>query len=250
MEYPHRIRLRGPWECAALSRLGLAGDEAPLPAPLRVTMPCRWRETGLGDFGGRVRCRRAFGYPGQIDTTERVWLTFAGVTGLAEVWVNGSFLGRHEGAGDPFEHEVTGLLQVRNRLVVEVEDATGQGGLWGEVALEIRRTAFLRAVRAWAEAAGGGTVLHAAGAVVGTSERPLDLYVLLGGRTAAYTTVEAAPDGRPFHVTSEHLDEARFAATGEGPSAARPVRVELVDAAIIWYTVEQFCDFPAASNPS
>ena len=38
--YPHRIRLRGPWDCEPLS--GAAG-------PLRMNLPCRWAEGGLRD---------------------------------------------------------------------------------------------------------------------------------------------------------------------------------------------------------
>src|SRR6266545_311884 len=115
MEYPHRIRLRGPWECEPLSRLVRLADgsaqvvEGALPSPRRMVLPCRWAEGGLLDFAGRVRFLRRFGYPGQIDSYERVWLTFAGVEGVAEVRLNDQFLGRHDGAGGPFEHEVTGL---------------------------------------------------------------------------------------------------------------------------------------------
>jgi beta-galactosidase/beta-glucuronidase len=103
-----------------------------------MTMPCRWSEGGLPDFAGRVRFRRRFGYPGRIDANERVWLTFAGAASVADVSLNGRFLGRHEGADEPFEFEVTSLLRDRNELIVEVESPTGDGGLWGEVALEIR----------------------------------------------------------------------------------------------------------------
>src|SRR5689334_11433430 len=119
--YPHRIRLRGPWQCEPLERLQLpkprgessspAGDPHQPDAPARarllgnprgsqsltprleshvtpprtVRMPCRWRDAGLGDFAGRVRFSRNFGYPGQIDSWERVWLTFAGIEGRAEI---------------------------------------------------------------------------------------------------------------------------------------------------------------------
>ena len=48
--YPHRIRLRGPWECEPLARAG----GGPLPPPCRITMPCRWGEAGLADFAGRL----------------------------------------------------------------------------------------------------------------------------------------------------------------------------------------------------
>jgi hypothetical protein len=238
--YPHRIRLRGPWDCEPLRRVSAKdATEAPLPAPRRMTVPCRWHEGGLADFAGRVRLTRRFGYPGQIDAGERVWLTFAGVEGSAEVWLNDRLLGRHEGAAGPFEHEVTQLLGTRNRLVIEVEELTGRGGLWGEVALEIRRTAFLRGVRAWAEPAGA---LHVIGKVVGTSERPLDLYVLLDGAHVAYTTVEAMPSGQPFQVTAERAGAERWA------DGSHTVRVELVDAATVWYAVEESFDLPGLSR--
>jgi hypothetical protein len=212
--YPHRIRLRGPWECEPLARV----DGGPLPPPCRVTMPCRWGAP-LPGFTGRVRFRRRFGYPGRIDAYERVWLTFGGVEGSAEAWLNGERLGRHEGPG-PFAFEVTHLLGARNELTVEVEAAGGDGGLWGEVALEVRCTAYLRGVRVWTE----GERLHAAGEVVGTAERPLDLYVIRGRATAAYATAEAAPEGRPFHLVAEGV-------SGE----MGEVRVELVNGATVWY---------------
>jgi beta-galactosidase/beta-glucuronidase len=135
--YPHRIRLRGPWECEPLARLG-ADDRAEPPPARRMTMPCRWGEAGLADFAGRVRFRRRFGYPGRIDSHERVWLTFAGIEAVAEVRLNDHFLGRREGKDGPFEFEVTPLLQARNELIVDVEAASDRGGLWGEVALEVR----------------------------------------------------------------------------------------------------------------
>jgi hypothetical protein len=202
--YPHRIRLRGPWDCEPLGR---------------VTMPCRW------DFAGRVRCRRRFGYPGRIDDYERVWLTFAGVKGTTKVWLNGQLLGRHEGPW-PFELEVTRLLRPRNQLVVEVETPEGGGGLWGDVALEVRCTAFLRDVRVWITPEGRPD-LHAAGNVVGTAERPLDLYVIRQRSTVAHAPVEATPQGRPFHLVAEGVaaDES-------------DVRVELVNGAVVWYAWE------------
>jgi hypothetical protein len=196
-----------------------------------MTLPCRWGAGGLGDFAGRARFRRHFGYPGQIDAYERVWLTFAGADAVADVWLNGQFLGRHAGAEQGFEFEVTGLLRRRNDLTVEVEGPAATGGLWGEVALEIRCTAFLRAVHAWMAAAEAKPVLHLTGEVVGTSDWPLDLYGLLDGSTAIYTTLEPAPEGRPFHLQSGELEPQR--------DPTHRVRIELVNGAVVWYTVEQ-----------
>jgi Glycosyl hydrolases family 2, sugar binding domain len=235
--YPHRIRLRGPWECEPLQRIAApdAAEES-LPGPCRMTMPCSWHEGGLVGFAGRVRFTRRFGYPGNIDASERVWLTFAAVEGNAKVWLNDRLLGAHEGAAGSFEHDVTEVLATRNRLVVEVEALTDRGGLWGEVALQIRRTAFLRAVCAWADPMG---MLQVSGEVVGTAERPLDLYVLLDGVNVAYITVEAAPTGKPFQVTAVAPDAERLASGYQGPERTHEVRIELVDAATVWYRVEQ-----------
>src|SRR5437899_1464659 len=117
--YPHRIRLRGPWECEPLARAvkqagGLEWVTQALPPPCRMTVPCRWGEGGLGDFAGRVRFRRRFGSPRQLDPHELVWLTFAGADASAEVTLNDRFLGRQEQASEPFEFDVTGLLRERN----------------------------------------------------------------------------------------------------------------------------------------
>ncbi len=240
--YPHRIRLRGPWECEPLARIVRHADGASarqtdaLPPPCRMTLPCRWHEGGLTGFIGRVRFRRHFGAPRQMDPHEHLWLTFAGVDELAEVWLNSQFLGRHEGS-EAFEFEVTRLLQTRNDLTVEVEAGSDHGGLWGEVALEVRGPAFLRAVRLWSAGTGETADLHVLGEVVGTSGRPLELYVLLNATTVLYTTVAATPAGQPFHVVAEKLRAER--------GRSHEVRIELVDGATLWYAVEQSFVFGA-----
>jgi hypothetical protein len=190
-------------------------------------MPCRWGEAGLARLGGRVRCRRRFGFPGRIDPHERVWLTLAGVSDRAALSLNGSVLGPAEGTA-PAEFDVTALLLARNELVAEVEGQAESGGLWGEVALEVRCTAFLRDVRAW-------TIrgeLHVTGTVVGSADGPLDLYVILARRPLVEGRVTADPAGRAFHL------EARVPETrGEGQPAA--VQVDLVNGATVWYTIVQ-----------
>jgi beta-galactosidase/beta-glucuronidase len=131
---PHRIRLRGPWDCQPLSRIG----GGTLPGPLRMALPCRWDEGGLADFAGHVRFTRRFGLPTNLDATEQVWLVFQGVDETASVTLNGTLLGTHENADEPFAFAVTPLLKARNDLQVDVECSNTRGGLWGEVALEIR----------------------------------------------------------------------------------------------------------------
>src|SRR6266852_322903 len=99
--YPHRIRLRGPWDCEPLHG----------PAPRRVVMPCCWSDADLADFHGLARFTRKFGYPGRVDDSEHVWLTCAGVTGCTEVRLNGQLL-----TSDPcttFAFDVTPILRER-----------------------------------------------------------------------------------------------------------------------------------------
>ena len=235
--YPHRIRLRGPWQCEPLARAVTHADghvemvQQGLPPPCRMTLPCRWGEGGLGDFSGQVRFRRRFGMPRQLDSHELIWLTFAGADAIALVTLNGQFLGRHEQATEPFEFEVTDLLRERNELVVDVEAQSGDGGFWDEVALEVRARAFLRRIRAWSELGDGTVRLHFQGEAVGTCERPLELYVLLNGSTIAYRTIQPTPAGQAFGL----VHEDRVADLGQ--TGSREVRIELVNGAVIWYTV-------------
>jgi hypothetical protein len=193
-------------------------------------MPCTWAEAGLGDWQGPVRCRRNFGYPGRIDAHERVWLTVAAVADRAEVSLNGTPLGRF--AGGPWECEVTALLRPRNELAVVVDGPPGRAGLCGEVALEVRCTAFLRGVRLWRT----GDDLHLAGEVVGSAPAPLDLYAVCDRSTVAYSTVEARPEGQPFHLVAPGVEAGQ----------AGKVQVDLVSGATVWYTVGRAAE---ASQP-
>jgi len=211
--YPHRIRLRGPWECQPPARPG-----EPPPPPRRVTMPCSWDEIGPGDVPGRVRFTRRFGYPGRIDDYERAWLTVAGAAEGLEISLNG-----HRLSPSAAEWDVTGLLRERNRVEVEVEPSGG--GPWEEIALEVRCTAYLRGVRPAVEAGR----LHVIGEVVGTAGRPLEVYALLDNATVAYAVAEAAPEGRAFHLVGESVVQP----------GAHQLRVDLVNGASVWYVFEQ-----------
>lgn len=222
--YPHRILLRGPWDCEPLARLEDRADE-PLPPPRRANVPCRWEEIGLLNFCGRVRFRRRFGYPGRIDTHERVWLVLEGITCSTEIRLNDRLLGQGDHS---FEFDATDLLQARNELIVDV-DATGERGLlWSESALEVRCTAFLRNVRRNAVRSGEGVHLRVTGEVVGRAERTLELYVVIGRSVAGYQVVTADVKGQPFEII---VPEATWQ-----PGERLPVKVDLVNGASVWYT--------------
>jgi len=208
--YPHRIRLRGPWQAIRESQ----------PATT-VRMPC-----GCGDvwpgFRGMVRFIRHFGIPRKLDDFERVWLTFAGMSGWADVELNGESLGRWETS--PFEIEVTGRLRERNELVVNLNCAEPSDGLWGDVALEIRCNAWLRNVTVERQ----GELLVMSGEAVGRANGPLDLYAILGRATAIQATIAPTESGTLFNLMSAPLSPVEMRET--------KVRVELVAGAVAWHT--------------
>jgi hypothetical protein len=196
-------------------------------------MPCRWPESPLGEFQGIVRCRRRFGFPGRIDQHERVWLTFEGVDGEADISLNDHSLGTRNGEHGSFEFEVTALLRPRNELIVAIEDTSGRGGLWGEVAMEIRCLAWLKEVRARLVREHECIHLEVEGSLIGSAERPLDLYAVLGRSPVAYLQVEPRKTGERFLLRSAPLEQEAFALAKEVP-----VRVELVNGASAWFTVD------------
>jgi len=200
--YPHRIRLRGPWRCEP------------------------------SGFPGRVRFRRAFGYPGRIDAYERVWLTFAGIIGATEARLNNHLLGHLATAS---EFEVTPLLRPRNELVVEIDGDAECGGLPGEVALEVRCTAFLRDLHRTAILRGDRVELRVSGQVVGVAERPLEVYLLLDRSVVGYQVVTATAGGQRFDMVASDLPAAKWRGP-EGRLQAQPVQVDLVNGAVVWYT--------------
>ena len=108
--------------------------------------------------------------PGWLTGDQATILHFGAVDYFAEVWLNGEFLGSHEGGYLPFEFEVRGLLRQANTLTVRVTDPSdnpkkypdfpfseiphgkqswyGQtSGLWQSVWLERRTRCHIRALR-------------------------------------------------------------------------------------------------------
>jgi len=102
--YPHRIRLRGPWECM---------DKASASVPRRVTVPCQLSDAGLSDFDRRsVFLVRKFGYPGPDRFLRKSLAHHCGHQGAVHRFsVNNQALGT---AGGPCEFDVTKLLKPHN----------------------------------------------------------------------------------------------------------------------------------------
>ena len=123
-----------------------------------IEVPALWNLTHP-DFEGVAFYRREFAIPGGWQD-QVLHLCFAGVSYRADVWLNGAFVGTHEGAYTPFCFDVTQRIVsgAQNHLVVRVvslsktmkvdgmrlseHPASKQswyythGGIWGAVCLE------------------------------------------------------------------------------------------------------------------
>lgn len=94
-----------------------------------ITVPSNWYLQGVDQAGGSFWYRHRF--PAQAELKgKRLRLVFQGVDYTADVWLNGSYLGFHEGYFGRFSFEVTDLLRFdrENRLMVLVKSPMEEPG--------------------------------------------------------------------------------------------------------------------------
>ncbi len=168
-----RLELAGLWQlafdpaCEGI-RAGWALGHWPEARAERVQVPALWNVTHP-DAEGVGFYRRVFTVP--ADWQGRVVrLHFRGASYRTQAWLNGAYVGSHEGAYTPFGFDVTPHIRpgAESELVVRVAslaktwDVDGMvlqqspaskqswyythGGLWGEVYLEALPTTFCTAV--------------------------------------------------------------------------------------------------------
>ena len=133
---PHRIQLNGPWTYEWIGREEIRAE------PLRIKLPAAWLDL-FGPVAGNVRFRRSFGKPTNLESNEQVFLCFDGIGGTGTVRLNNRELGTLDGNQTTARYDVTGLLESRNTLLVELcfapdESPAEPGGLWRPVAIEIQ----------------------------------------------------------------------------------------------------------------
>jgi beta-mannosidase len=122
-----RLGLDGSW------RYALEGDESGESLGFHrsdhddsawpdMVLPTNWYLTEVGDFFGTIWFRRSFEVPAEL-RGQRLFLRFGAVDYQADVWLNGTYLGSHEGMFNPFEFDVTDRLDTEGTNVVVVKDA-------------------------------------------------------------------------------------------------------------------------------
>jgi beta-glucuronidase len=90
-----------------------------------IAVPASWNDqfAELRDYLGLAWYQTRFEVPGKL-ASHRNFLHFGSVNYLAEVWLNGVWLGRHEGGHLPFEFDVTDLLREDGNLLVVCVDGS------------------------------------------------------------------------------------------------------------------------------
>jgi beta-glucuronidase len=91
--------------------------------PRSVTVPHSWPvDAGYEKYIGHALYQRDFDAP-EIRKGQVVRLHFDAVYDVAQVWLNGKYLGTHEGGYTAFEFDVTSLLKPgKNHLLIEVDN--------------------------------------------------------------------------------------------------------------------------------
>ena len=88
-----------------------------------ITVPHNWYLVDeIGDYFGTIWYERKFEVPKEFKG-QRLFLNFEGIDYISEVWLNGTYLGFHEGMFDPIDYEVTHLVKYDEENSVVVRDA-------------------------------------------------------------------------------------------------------------------------------
>jgi beta-mannosidase len=114
-----RYRIEGDEPGEALGYTRPDFDDGGWP---EMELPTNWYLTEVGDVFGTIWFRRAFRVPESL-RGRRLFLRFGAVDYLADVWLNGTYLGHHEGMFNPFEFDVTDRVDLDGDNVVVVRDA-------------------------------------------------------------------------------------------------------------------------------
>lgn len=115
------ISLDGPWRFSFdhEQKWTTPGDVRKWTHTIQVPFAPETPASGIGDTGFHRRCwyQREF----EMKKSEkRVILHFGAVDYKARVWLNGHFLGQHEGGHTPFRFEITHALEDSGRQVLSV----------------------------------------------------------------------------------------------------------------------------------
>jgi beta-mannosidase len=86
-----------------------------------MMIPVNWYNTEVGDYHGVIWFAKEFEMPKEAKSRVH-FLRFNAVDYIGEVWLNGEYLGRHEGFFAPFDFRVTNFLKEgKNTVIIKVD---------------------------------------------------------------------------------------------------------------------------------
>lgn len=120
MQRRHWQCLNGPWEFAVGAGAEHPSGIATWDREILVPFAPESEASGIDDctLGAHIWYRRAFDYTRHDDV--RLLLHFGAVDYEARVWVDGRFVGRHEGGHTPFTFDITDALKKRDHHEIAV----------------------------------------------------------------------------------------------------------------------------------
>jgi hypothetical protein len=135
------LNLNGTWEWKQINASATLADNKESPfsfakdgqfgGNILVPFPIESSLSGVGKSFDRIAYRRLFKIPPAWQNDQRILLHFGAVDWEAAVYVNGQFVGKHQGAYDPFYFDITNYVKTSreeaNELVVCVFDPTNNG---------------------------------------------------------------------------------------------------------------------------
>lgn len=86
-----------------------------------MKIPNNWYLTEVGDYFGDVWFQTSFKVPKEYKN-KKLFIRFGAVDYYANVWLNGQYLGFHEGMFNPFEFDVTDIVDFDNDNILVVKD--------------------------------------------------------------------------------------------------------------------------------
>ncbi|MFF9780438.1 glycoside hydrolase family 2 TIM barrel-domain containing protein [Streptomyces sp. NPDC013978] len=205
-----------------------------------VTTPHTWNAADGADGGGNYHrgvgwYRRHYTVPSTM-AGKRLYLQFAGVNQVADVWVNGTYLGQHKGGYSRFRFDATAVLVPGQDNVIAVKvtntrdtniapvsaDYTFQGGiyrnvsLWAVDVLHVRMTDY----------AGPGVYLRQSNVTAASATVTVTTKLWNDSSTTRSVVVRTVIADTSGTVVAETSSTARTVPAGTGAEIGQTVRID------------------------
>ena len=97
----------------------------------KMDIPNNWQLAGLHNFNGAVWFIKKYSVENYPFVVKYSVIDFKGIDYFSDVWLNGKFIGRHEGYFQSFSYDVSRFIQKENLLIVKVTSPFEEpGSVW------------------------------------------------------------------------------------------------------------------------